>query len=162
MAKFYAVKRGRKEGIFTSWDECKEQVTGFPNALYKSFPTYEEAKSFIDGKSISNPPERKEEGQISDITAYIDGSYDDRKKLYSYAGIIFLKNNERTEFSYADSNSSLISLRNVAGEIKAAMHVIDLALKMKLSLLTFIMIMRELKTGQIKVGGPTIPLPKNM
>lgn len=129
MAKFYAVKRGRKEGIFTSWDECKEQVTGFPNALYKSFPTYEEAKSFIDGKSISNPPERKEEWQISDITAYIDGSYDDRKKLYSYAGIIFLKNNERTEFSYADSNSSLISLRNVAGEIKAAMHVIDLALK---------------------------------
>lgn len=129
MAKFYAVKRGRKEGIFTSWDECKEQVTGFPNALYKSFPTYEDAKSFIGGTSISNPSERKEEGQISDITAYIDGSYDDRKKLYSYAGIIFLKNNERTEFSYADSNSSLIPLRNVAGEIKAAMHVIDLALK---------------------------------
>lgn len=129
MKKFYAVKRGRNEGVFTSWDECKQQVTGFPNALYKSFPTYEEAMSFIGGKSVNNSPEKKEEGQISDITAYIDGSYDDRKKLYSYAGIIFLKNNERAEFSYADSNSNLIPLRNVAGEIKAAMYVIDLALK---------------------------------
>lgn len=44
MTKFYAVKKGRKEGIYTSWNECKEQVNGFPNALYKSFATYEEAK----------------------------------------------------------------------------------------------------------------------
>ncbi|MFE8696535.1 viroplasmin family protein [Cytobacillus sp. FJAT-53684] len=129
MAKFYAVKRGRKEGIYTSWNECKEQVNGFPNALYKSFPTYEEAESFIGGKGTGGSLEETEEGQISELTAYIDGSYDDRKKLYSYAGIVFLKNGERLEFSHADSNSSLIALRNVAGEIKAAMHVIDLALK---------------------------------
>ncbi|MCW4359527.1 ribonuclease H family protein [Bacillus altitudinis] len=128
MAKFYAVKRGRREGIYTSWDECKKQVNGFTNALYKSFPTYEEAKSFIGTDGTSGSSERIGVEQISDITAYIDGSYDDRKKLYSYAGIVFLKNSERIEFFYADSDSELIDLRNVAGEIKAAMHVIDLAL----------------------------------
>ncbi|MBU8789979.1 ribonuclease H family protein [Oceanobacillus caeni] len=134
MTKFYAVKRGRKEGVYTSWNECKEQVNGFPNAIYKSFPTYKEAENFIGGKGTNGSFEKKEEDKedkITDITAYIDGSYDNTKKLFSYAGIVFLKNNERIEFSYADSDSALIHLRNVAGEIKAAMHVIDLALKNK-------------------------------
>jgi ribonuclease H-related protein len=129
MAKFYAVKMGRKEGIYTSWDECKEQVNGFPNALYKSFSTYEEAKSYMGDSGMGISSEETAEGKKSDIVAYIDGSYDDHKKVYSYAGIVFLRNSERIEFSYADSNDSIIELRNVAGEIKAAMHVIDLALK---------------------------------
>ena len=29
MAKFYAVKEGKKPGIYMSWDECKEQVNGY-------------------------------------------------------------------------------------------------------------------------------------
>lgn len=129
MAKYYAVKIGRKAGVYTSWGDCKEQVNGFPNALYKSFSTYEEAESFIGRKNISNSLEKIEENRVSDITAYIDGSYDNNKKLFSYAGIVFLKNSERIEFSYADSDSALIDLRNIAGELKAAMYVIDLALK---------------------------------
>lgn len=42
--KFYAVRKGRKTGIFTTWDECRAQVHGFPCAEYKSFPTMEGAK----------------------------------------------------------------------------------------------------------------------
>lgn len=40
---FYAVWRGRKTGIFDSWEECKAQVVGFEGAQYKGFPTREEA-----------------------------------------------------------------------------------------------------------------------
>ena len=29
MAKFYAVKEGKKPGIYHTWDECKEQVNGY-------------------------------------------------------------------------------------------------------------------------------------
>ena len=32
---WYAVKSGRKTGLFTSWDDCKLQVIGFPGASYK-------------------------------------------------------------------------------------------------------------------------------
>ncbi|MFD1446884.1 ribonuclease H1 domain-containing protein [Oceanobacillus profundus] len=131
MSKFYAVKRGRKEGIYNTWDECKAQVNGFPSALYKSFSTYEEAKNFIGESATKVSLAKNEKEQKSDIIAYIDGSYDNNRKVFSYAGIVFLKNNERVEFSYADSDNSIIELRNVAGEIKAAMHVIDLALKNK-------------------------------
>lgn len=42
--KFYVVWKGVKPGIYTSWEECKAQVSGFENALYKSFSTQEEAE----------------------------------------------------------------------------------------------------------------------
>jgi len=48
MAKFYAVKKGKKTGIFSTWDECKEQVTGFKGAVYKSFKTLSEAEAFLE------------------------------------------------------------------------------------------------------------------
>lgn len=34
---WYAVKSGRKTGLFTSWDDCKLQVIGYPGASYKGF-----------------------------------------------------------------------------------------------------------------------------
>ena len=42
--KYYVVWRGRTPGIYSSWDECKEQVEGFNDAKYKSFKYLEEAK----------------------------------------------------------------------------------------------------------------------
>eukprot|EP00743_Colponemidia_sp_Colp-15_P011357 GILK01012656.1.p1 GENE.GILK01012656.1~~GILK01012656.1.p1 ORF type:complete len:311 (-),score=40.59 GILK01012656.1:86-1018(-) len=45
--KFYAVKHGRVPGIYSTWEECKAQVNGFSSALYKSFNTEQEAKSFL-------------------------------------------------------------------------------------------------------------------
>ena len=36
--KYYVVWEGSKTGIFTSWEECKQQISSFPNAKYKSFP----------------------------------------------------------------------------------------------------------------------------
>jgi ribonuclease HI len=35
--KFYVVWKGRKTGVFSTWDECAAQVSGFPGAEYKSF-----------------------------------------------------------------------------------------------------------------------------
>lgn len=37
--KFYVVWIGRNPGVYDTWDECKEQVHGYPQARYKSFPT---------------------------------------------------------------------------------------------------------------------------
>lgn len=51
--KFYAVKVGKKPGIYLTWDECKEQVDRYSGAIYKSFKTIEEAESFV-GKKTKN------------------------------------------------------------------------------------------------------------
>jgi ribonuclease HI len=42
--KYYVVWVGAKPGIYTSWDDAKAQVMGFPTAKYKSFDTLKEAE----------------------------------------------------------------------------------------------------------------------
>ncbi|WP_436864763.1 ribonuclease H1 domain-containing protein [Bacillus fungorum] len=130
MGKYYAVKKGRKKGVFTTWNECKMQVDGYPNAQYKSFSSYEEAYAFANGDSKINTNTIDSTLKSYEIQAYIDGSFDNVKKYYSYAGIIFY-NNEKIDFAFADNDSSIIEQRNVAGEVKAAMYVMNFALKKK-------------------------------
>lgn len=55
--KFYAVQRGRAPGIYLTWADCEQQVKGFSGAVYKSFPTKEEAQAFLgDDKVVINEP----------------------------------------------------------------------------------------------------------
>lgn len=46
--KFYAVKKGRKPGVYRTWEEAKKQVDGFPNAEYKSFAQVTDATEYLD------------------------------------------------------------------------------------------------------------------
>ncbi len=45
--KYYVVWQGKQPGIYTDWDECKEQVQGVQGAQYKSFDTQAEAEAAI-------------------------------------------------------------------------------------------------------------------
>jgi len=36
--KAYVVWRGRKPGVYRSWNDCWAQVRGFSGAQYKSYP----------------------------------------------------------------------------------------------------------------------------
>ncbi|KAI7884612.1 hypothetical protein K492DRAFT_118414, partial [Lichtheimia hyalospora FSU 10163] len=49
---FYAVRQGRKPGIYNSWAACKAQVEGFRGAIYKKFATHEEAEAFANETSV--------------------------------------------------------------------------------------------------------------
>ena len=120
--KYYAVKQGRKTGVFTSWEECKQAVEGFSNAIYKSFANYDDAHNFAFEKK------KNIKGKKDSVFAYIDGSYDDSKKAFSYAGIIS-NNGKRIEFSDVNDSEELVELRNVAGELFAAMYVMNYAKK---------------------------------
>ena len=42
--KYYTVWEGKEPGVYSSWDECKEQTQSRPGAKYKSFPTLESAQ----------------------------------------------------------------------------------------------------------------------
>ena len=41
--KYYTVWKGVNPGVYDDWKECKRQIDGFEGALYKSFPSKEEA-----------------------------------------------------------------------------------------------------------------------
>lgn len=50
-SKFYVVWKGRQIGIFKTWDECNEQIFGFPQAVYKSFKTLQLAEQAFNSSS---------------------------------------------------------------------------------------------------------------
>lgn len=49
--KFYVVWKGRKPGVYDSWEACSAQISGFPDAKYKSFKTREMADVAYKGDS---------------------------------------------------------------------------------------------------------------
>lgn len=115
--KVYAVKKGLKTGIFSTWEECKKQVHGFPGAQYKSFPTMQEAEAYLgSSENLISQPEQDEDACI----AYVDGSFDAAKNAYSY-GCILLYQGSRREMSKAFLGTEDVSMRNVAGELEGAM-----------------------------------------
>ena len=41
---FYAVYRGRRPGVYSSWRSCQEQVNGYSHNSYEGFETLEEPR----------------------------------------------------------------------------------------------------------------------
>ena len=54
--KFYAVAVGRETGIFSTWDQCKEQVNGYPGSKHKGFLFRQEAEAYLNSYAISFEP----------------------------------------------------------------------------------------------------------
>lgn len=73
--KYYAVRKGRKTGVFLTWAECQKQVTGFSGAEFKSFPTMEEAKAFagVNGGSDTNGKQAVEINSSTNADMAVDG-----------------------------------------------------------------------------------------
>jgi len=116
--KFYAVKTGRLAGVYTSWDVCKRQVTGFPGAVYKGFDDEAQARAFLAHASVPAPVTRGDPAEGGAI-AYVDGSFSDATHEFSYGVILFYQDTEwRLSEKFSGVNDS--EMRNVAGEIKGA------------------------------------------
>ena len=112
--KFYAVKAGRKPGIYLSWDACKAQITGFSGAVYKGFETEDEARLFLSDSRIEKEPSEDA------LVAYVDGSYNVATKEFSYGMVLLEAGKVIAKECEKSNDASLAAMRNVAGEIKGA------------------------------------------
>ena len=54
--QFYAVVRGRRPGLYRTWEECSAQVTSFPRALFKGFALEHEAMAFLATHGVDAGP----------------------------------------------------------------------------------------------------------
>lgn len=128
--KYYAVKNGRKTGIFESWDECKEQIQGFKGAIYKGFLKKEDAKAYLS-LAYENLDEFDDVESLkeNELIAYVDGSFNQKKGLFSY-GCVLLTKTEELSFNGASSNEKCLSYRNVAGEVYGSVFSIKKAIEM--------------------------------
>ncbi len=129
--KFYAVKKGKKTGVFESWDACKMQVDGFSGAVFKSFKTKEEALAYL-GEACETQKKGDSDGKRENgpsagcVEAYVDGSYNRRTKEFSY-GMVILQDGHELKFSEKYGDRELASMHNVAGEIKGAQAAMQYA-----------------------------------
>ncbi|MFY9286693.1 MAG: ribonuclease H family protein [Tissierellaceae bacterium] len=139
MIKFYyAVRKGRRPGIYNSWAECEKEVKGFKEAQYKKFKSFEEALAFIEdegnliGGQGSNANEDiglKDPNELKDneLIAYVDGSFSLATRTYSY-GMVALTKEGKEVYSGKDDDEDLADMRNVAGELMGAVEAMRLAL----------------------------------
>ena len=96
--KFYVVWKGRKTGVFETWEECNEQIFEFPKAIYKSFKTRQLAeqalnspsKEFI-GKDIFEteltPDQLKLIGDPIEDSIAVDGAWNTTTGEVEYQGV---------------------------------------------------------------------------
>ncbi len=116
MKHFYAVHRGRRPGIYSSWTDCKSQVHKFEKALFKKCSSESDAHFFVTRgylptiQSISSPQTYHQttldsffkkhssvstissqsslrEESSSRINVYTDGSCHHNGKVYAKAGM---------------------------------------------------------------------------
>ena len=96
--KYYVVWDGRETGVFDSWESCKEQVAGYPGAVYKSFGNEEQAHIAFEGNSQDHVGKNKKRPELTaeqkrkfvePITKSIsvDGASSSRGGMSEYRGV---------------------------------------------------------------------------
>lgn len=63
--KYYAVWKGHHPGVFESWEDCKAQIKDFQGAQYKSFLTFEAAKTALKGNYKDYTSKTKFKSELS-------------------------------------------------------------------------------------------------
>jgi len=97
--KYYVVWKGKKTGVFSSWDTVKKLVQGFDGAQYKAFGDKAEAekafkKKYSDykGKSTKKPmlseAEKAKYGVPLDNTLSVDAACSGNPGKMEYRGVV--------------------------------------------------------------------------
>jgi len=152
--KYYAVKIGKIPGIYSSWEECKANVDGFPGAVYKGFAKLEEAENFL-GQSVNSSiqetsetdekvgmknTKRKKQDISAEImrckpssavklVAYVDGSYEHSLLKYAFGCVFIMSDGNVYTVNGSGNDPETAKQRNVAGEMLGAMYAARFALK---------------------------------
>lgn len=131
---YYSVRSGRKIGVYDNWNDCENQVTGYTNAQYKKFTSYEEAYAYAHGYDfyIASTSTLKFNNN-KNAECYINGSYDDEINEIAYGIIIIEDNKETINLSDVVENDSPVNLQSIYPKIKAAETAILYGLKKKIS-----------------------------
>lgn len=135
--KFYVVWHGKNPGIFESWEECKEQVMGFPNAVYKSFDSLAVAKEAYSNPSNQSVGKNKINKNLSleqkalygepiENSIAVDGACNVRTGVSEYRGV--WTNTKKQVFYRGPFNDGTNNLM----EFLAIVHALSYCYKEKL------------------------------
>lgn len=75
--RYYVVWKGKRPGIYDSWEACKQEIEGVKNAQYKAFDTLVEAESAFNSNyaAYKGKPKGKSELSPEDLLKIGDPNY---------------------------------------------------------------------------------------
>lgn len=139
--KYYAVKAGRKPGIYETWNETEEQTKGYSNPIFKSFPSRVEAENFIEAKDekaeitkdvaeiVDYDLEIKKDLENDRVVVFTDGSFSGGDKPVSGFGcVIITPDGEEYEISSKVHTKKYIETNNIGPEVFAILESLKWAL----------------------------------
>jgi len=147
--KFYVVWRGREPGVYATWEQCQSQVKGFAGAAFKSFPSFEEAKTAFAGEApvykkagrkkakssadtLQNPPEDRHDTVLplpKEVTAdawAVDAACSGNPGQMEYRGVDLATGAEMFHFG------PMLGTNNI-GEFLAIVHALAVFRKQGIS-----------------------------
>jgi viroplasmin and RNaseH domain-containing protein len=134
--KFYAIKESIdtktntvlvQNKIFETWAETEPLVTG-KKAEYKSFPTREQAESYL---ATADPLMHKSDELYPPkaLHCYVDGSFNASIPNYGF-GLCCVHNKKVVDYQYGEGNNKeAIDMQQIGGELLGAMKAVLYAKK---------------------------------
>lgn len=140
---YYAVRRGRKPGIYRTYAECEKQVSGFSHQEYKKFSSREAAEEYMQEKE-------------NKAWAFVLGDYNSDTGVYGYGG--FLCDGERDyPLSGCANDPDIRTMRADAGKLLGIMAAVRKAEELGIQELTIrydLTGIEKWATGEWKAGRP--------
>jgi len=132
--KVYAVRKGKVTGLFSTWDECKEVISGYSGAEYRGFDSLDEAEAYLRGEAVAISQGSREviKRPISEneVQVYTDGSC---KNNVISVGICLRTYYKDLKFYGLLNTTKYNNLNNIAGELIAVLAGVELAIQLKLT-----------------------------
>ena len=127
MAKFsyYGVAAGRVLGVYKTWAECEQQIKGYNGAKFRGFNSQKDAEAFSRGEEELATTGNIETPDPDDVSVYVDGSFVDGQ--YAWAFVAYKDGKEIHCACGVGEHADAASMRNVAGELSAAMRAVKWA-----------------------------------
>lgn len=123
--KYYVVWKGVTPGIYDSWTECQLQIKNYKGAVYKSFPTREEAEVAFNspahaylmrGDSLKVRPEEQKIPENFDLNCLaVDAACSGNPGPMEYRGVYLLTGQEVFHFGPVYGTNNI-------GEFLAIVH----------------------------------------
>ena len=157
--KVYAVKKGRKTGVFKTWAECEAQTKGFPGPVFKGFMSEEEANAWLSSSTTGFPTKAKVKKEevidaqnfnpdtffaddhldtnalppvMPEAYAFVDGSFNEFHEegaRYGYGGIVHVNGVDEPIKGHGSEVEFVVS-RQIPGEVFGALAAIEKAIEL--------------------------------
>lgn len=134
--KWYVVWEGLTPGVYDSWQECQEQIQGYPRARYKSFASHSDAlRAYEDGYELYRRQHYGSGETAVEITEYpildalsVDAACSGNPGVMEYRGVLVADRREIFRVGpFAKGTNNI-------GEFLAIVHGLSLLKKHNLSM----------------------------